>query len=145
MWFYGKLSELPEESKREAADMIARDLLRQREGDIYDPETWQELCESIGVVYAPFYIKGGHRGEYKVAKFGEDHAGIIAVNEAYSPKMQARIWVHEVAHHKLHVWCPPQLTEAADSHAYEGEPDDVRHQIAQIVETLVFDLYGSKE
>ncbi len=130
-----RLPHLSSRTKQEAAQLIAHKLLRLAEGRSDDPATWRRVAERIGCRAVSYHAPGCGRGEY--AATGPEGIGVIAVNTAYSPSIQARVWIHEIAHHELRVWIPPQLADAADIYRYADNPRDARHQIARLVERLV--------
>lgn len=102
-----------------------------------DPATWRRVAERLGLSIHDFNIEGAGRGEYIMSGDEGNWRGIIAINGAYSVSEQCRAWVHELAHHCLNVWIPPQLCDAADTYCYEGDISDIRHGIARDVESLV--------
>ena len=130
-----RLPRLSNRTKQEAAGLIAEKLLRLAEGGSDDPATWRQVAERVGCRAITYHAPGCGRGEY--AATGVEGTGIIAVNTAYSPTDQVRAWIHEIAHHELRVWIPPQLADAADVYRYADNPRDARHQIARLVERLV--------
>jgi hypothetical protein len=132
------LPELSEEAREDAAIVVAGRLIRDAEdiGSLTDPATWREVAARRIIAYHPYFAPDCGRGEYRPSTHYLP-TGVIAINEAYPPEEQCRAWVHELAHDELHHWIPPQLPEELDRYAYDGDPSDVRHDIARRAERLV--------
>ena len=126
------LPALSEEAKREAAQSIAAKLLRTAEGEATAPATWLRVADAHGCRLLPYYEPFTGLGKYIV------ESRTIAYNTATDPATIARVLVHELSHDELLYWIPPQLHNAADVYCYGDDPADVRHQIARLVEELVF-------
>ena len=127
---------LPCLTRDEAAWVIAARLRALAAGPLDAPRTWQEVAARLCLRYEECNAPGRSRGEYHPSP-GEGAACGIVVNTAYPESEQARAAIHEIAHHALHVWIPPQLTDAADCYCYAGDVDEARHDIARAVEALV--------
>jgi hypothetical protein len=130
---------LSEETIGEAARIIA-DRLRHFAGSrkLTNPDTWESVCNQLHCKYVPYASHGSGRGEFAPYPCTELATGVIAINTAYPDAEVCHAWVHELAHAELHLWIPPQLTNAADAYRYEGNPADIRHRIARRVEDFVF-------
>jgi hypothetical protein len=133
-----ELPSLSERAKEEAAAMIAAKLLQMVDGRIEDTAAWRRVAETLGCRVHAYDVPGGAYGEYVPTE--AERIGIIAYNTAYDDVTQCRVLVHEIAHHELHQWIPPQLAFAADVCSYSDHPDDVHHQIARMVERIVLGL-----
>jgi hypothetical protein len=130
---------LTEGTIEEAAQVIADQLRHHaKNSPLTCPETWVGVCGQLNCKYVPYAQQGAGRGEFASYPCPEFHTGVIAINTAYPTIEICHAWVHELAHAKLHLWVPPQLTDAADAHRYEGDPADIRHRIARRVEELIF-------
>ncbi len=129
------LPTLSEETKEEAARVIAGNLRRVAEGDHFTRATWEAVAQKRGCRVSFFHLPAAGQGEYGPAN--AERAAVIFINTAYTEREQCAALVHELGHHELHIWLPPQLNECADTYCYRGDPQDIRHQIARIVEALV--------
>lgn len=126
---------MQEWKKRTIAAEVASHLLRHAsEGERDDPRTWEDVAEHLGCRIHPFHVPGGAPGEYAAAGDGQ---GVITYNTSCTPPMQARVLIHELAHHLLHTWLPTCLAPEHLVCASADDPYDVRHQIARIVERQV--------
>ena len=121
------------------AVQVTQHILLKQNGPMDDPETWVPIAEKMDCQVFPFYLEGGKKGEY--TPWG-DGGGAIVYNTAYSPPAQARILVHEIAHHLLMPFMPGYLFgEGVECH-YDGNPGDIRERIAKRVEELCFRRLG---
>ena len=127
---------LPGLTRDEAAMAIADRLRCLAAGPLDCPRTWESVAARLWLRHEECYAPGEARGEYRPSP-GEGAACGIVVNTAYPKCEQARAAIHEIAHHELHVWIPPLLTDAADCYSYAGDVDETRHDIARQVERLV--------
>lgn len=128
------------QTKEEAAQLVAATLFRHAEGPHDCPHTWRAVAQGMGVRWKEYHwdFPSASRGEYLAASGDAiGSAGFIGINTAYAPREQAEAWVHELSHHLLNVWFPPQLHDAADVYSYADDRDDVRHEISRRVEELV--------
>jgi hypothetical protein len=126
------LPALSEEAKHDAAHQIATKLLRAAEGDVNAPATWLCVATTSGCALLPYHEPFTGLGKYIV------ESRTIAYNTATEPATIARVLVHELSHDQLLYWIPPQLHNALDVYCYGDDPEDIRHQIARLVEELIF-------
>jgi hypothetical protein len=101
--------------------------------DTTAPLTWRGVALRLGLRVHDYHAPGAGRGEY----LSSGESGIVAINTAYPESEQARAWVHELAHHLLNVWEPPQMADSADVYCYEGDVSDIRHGIATETERIL--------
>lgn len=135
---------LRDDPRIESAIHIGLQLQRLSSGDdVYDPTTWKRVVHAVDCYYRTIDVPHGDRGLYLPP--GLETRGSIVVNIAYPECVQARVLVHELAHHLLHIWEPPLLEHAADFYSYEGDVSEVRHHIAQIAEDMICGLFRAKE
>ena len=126
---------MEEKQVRDLARQIAQRLLVRQAGDMDDPETWTRIAVSFGCRLSSYHQPGGALGDYVPSCEG---GGVITYNDAVTPPAQARIIVHELAHHLLMPLVPGFLFGDYVHCLYEDDPDDVRHRIARRVEELCF-------
>jgi hypothetical protein len=131
------LRELSDDDRNEAAYIIARRLLQVVEGDVGDPDAWERYATEQGFCIELISDVQQPPGRYVPPEQPEGASG-IRINGAFDRQTQARAWVHELAHDALWRWIPIQLRHAADAQSYDGEVQDVQHDIARRVERVVF-------
>ena len=139
------LRTLPDAVKDEAAVVIAK-RLRELADDrsLACPSVWRSIAETTGCAVYEYHSPGSGRGEYAPADIDAGR-GVLAVNTAYPPADIVRVYAHETSHHLLTIWVPPSLPSAQDVFRYEGDADDVRHDIARRVEALLFESTAPAE
>jgi hypothetical protein len=112
-------------------------LLGHHTGDQADPLTWLPVLREIGCRVHPFHDPGGQKGDY-APTLDSDGTGIVQYNTAYSPPFQARVLVHEGAHHLLWPIITGFLYGEWVRANYDDDPLDVRQRIARRVEEIIF-------
>ncbi len=130
-------------SRTSVSIYIAQRLLVRQHGNMDDPETWKQVAASFGHQVSYWTEPNGIVGEFLAAEAG---SGVIWINTAYPPEIQARGFVHELAHAEMNVLAsglhagevPGFLAGEWQRAGYDDDPKDVRHQIAREVERLCF-------
>lgn len=132
------------------ARRIAQRLLFVQMGGMDAPETWASVAARRGHEVEHFHDPAAGPGEYASCEAG---TGVIRINTAYAPGVQARACVHELAHAELNtcssgLWRADAPGDFAGDTApsstrsflmgYDDEPGDVRHKIARRVEEMCF-------
>jgi hypothetical protein len=121
------------------AKMVARNMLDRHEGDRLDPESWVKVAKSMGCIVMSHNTKGLPMGLYAPTMFGDPSSefGAIAFARNVRPARQARILVHETAHHGIQLMTTQSMF-GEPIQRFDGDAGDYRHQIAREVERLIF-------
>ena len=117
------------------ARQVAQRILVRQQGGMDEPQTWIDVATTFGCRVSAYHHPGGELGDYAPAGDGQ---GVITYNEAVTPPAQAKVIVHEMAHHLLMPLVPGYLFGDFVMCRYEDDPGDVRHRIARRVEMLCF-------
>lgn len=127
-----------EDMKLEASQIIADRLWRLVAGDVHDPATWENAARLIKIGIFKNFLPGGERGRSQPKLFADSGlvGGFISINTAYTEREQCETWVHELSHLIMAAWLPPQLLGNSDAYSYEGDADEVAHEVARMVERI---------
>lgn len=149
LWQQIESGFVAEQTKREAASIIAAKLLHHLDGGVNDPAAWERLARRLGIIVSKLSSIGARRG-YSVLVSGLGYSepnvfgdsglvcGKIFVNDTQGDKELCEVWVHELAHLFFAAWIPPQLSSRADTYSYDGDDkENVSHEIARMVESII--------
>ncbi len=126
----------------DAAQVVARQLLRLVDGPKQSPDTWLALGRDLGIVFTPTRSCG--LGSYYSPDAVQALHWPLAAGWAvvqYDAGLDgiplAKVLLHELAHDRLHHWQPPQLPRAADVQSYDDDQSGVHHRVSKRVEEIL--------
>jgi hypothetical protein len=133
---------LTDDHRQKAAQRIATELIRLAAGmNMTCPRTWVIVAVRLRITPSPYPMSDKHPPEkqsrgWLVHNSARD-AWVIEWNTGLSEREQSEAIVHELAHWFQRAATSEWVCNEPAVYWYEG-PDDERHRIARLVESLVF-------